>query len=84
MPNYDYRCDEHGEFEQQNKIDQRAKGVCPTCSEDCPKVILSAPALDGTAMANLGMPGALEKQGNDLYKRHTSVDQVHRLVEGRG
>lgn len=57
----------------------RKLACCPTCHHTCRQVILSAPALDNTAMANAGMPGAIEKQGNQMERRHKSVAQAHRL-----
>jgi putative FmdB family regulatory protein len=77
MPTYDYRCSTCGVFELNRPMVDRAKGACPTCSSDCPKVILTAPTLDNTAMANQGYPGAIEKQGNDLERRHRAVPQAH-------
>ena len=81
MPTYDLRCEEHGEEERICSIAERKEQKCSTCGKLMQRVLLSPPALDNTAMAYAGMPGAIEKQGNQLEKRHRSVDQRHRPAQ---
>ena len=76
MPTYDYRCPDHGDFEQQNRIADRAEGICPTCGSTCIKVILTAPVLDTEGMADIGMPSAFEKSGDRMTKRHQKAGQT--------
>ena len=82
MPTYDYKCEEHGYFEQVKKMAESAEGECPTCAAASKKVIRSAPCLDIEAMAKAGMPGAYEVVGDRITKRHKSVSQHHRAVVG--
>lgn len=77
MPRYSYRCDKHGDFEQVNRMADHDKGVCPTCQEPARQVILSAPSLDTEAMADIGMPGAFQKSGDRMTKRHLKAGQYH-------
>lgn len=77
MPLYDYKCPEHGYFEQKNSMDDRAKGVCPTCGAASKQVILSAPAPMIEAMADAGFPGAFHTSGDRLTKRHRKAGQYH-------
>lgn len=80
MPTYDYKCEDHGYFQAVNRMADHARAECPTCGETVRQVLRTPPALDNTAMANAGMPGAIEKQGNQMTKRHRSVSQAHRPV----
>lgn len=84
MPTYDFKCEEHGYEERFCKMAESKEQKCSTCGKPVKQVLLKPPMLDTTAMANVGMPGAIEKQGNQMEKRHTSVDQAHRFVESRG
>lgn len=84
MPTYDFRCDEHGYEERVCGMSQRKEQKCSTCQEIMTQVLLRPPSLDNTAMANCGMPGAIEKQGNEYVKRHQSVSQAHRPVARDG
>ena len=77
MPRYDYRCDDHGIFELQQRMKDHAKGVCPTCGSECKQVITSAPGLDTEAMADVGMPGAFHKSGDRMTKRHKQAGQYN-------
>ena len=74
---YDYKCEEHGYFELNQPVADHARGDCPTCGKSCKQVIRSAPALDVWGMAKVGMPGAHEKVGNDMEKRHKAAGQDH-------
>jgi putative FmdB family regulatory protein len=75
MPIYDYKCEEHGYFEQKNSMADRAKGVCPTCKSAAKQVILGAPKPLIEAMADAGCPGAFETSGNRMTKRHKEAGQ---------
>jgi len=77
MPTYDYRCAEHGHFELVQRIAEHAKGKCPTCGSECKQVLLTPPVLDTEAMADIGMPGAFDKSGDRMTKRHLSAGQYH-------
>jgi len=77
MPDYDYKCEEHGYFEQAHSIADRDKGVCPTCDGPAKKVMLSAPKLMVEAMADNGFPGALHTSGDRMTKRHQQAGQYH-------
>jgi len=81
MPTYDLLCEKHGDEERNCRIADRKEQKCSTCGEIMKQVLLTPPHLDGTAMASIGMPGAIEKQGNQMEKRHRNVDQAHRFVE---
>ena len=74
---YDYKCQEHGYFELRQAMADRARGDCPTCGESCPKVLVSPPNLDIWGMAKANFPGAHEKVGNDITKRHKQAGQSH-------
>lgn len=78
MPTYDFRCEEHGDEELICSVAGRKEQVCSTCGGPVKQVILTAPALDYTAMAWQGMPGAVFKQGDRMEKQHRSADQAHR------
>jgi len=82
MPTYDYRCDQHGDFEQTNRMVDHAKGTCPTCGETCRQVVkaVAKHGLDLEAMSRCGMPGAFETVGDRITKRHRSVPQAHKPV----
>jgi len=75
MPTYNYRCEAHGDFEQVNRMKDRAKGECPTCGSECSKVIKNAPPLMIEQMADAGCPGAFETSGNRMTKRHKAAGQ---------
>lgn len=77
MPTYQYKCSEHGYFEQQNSMKDHAKGNCPTCGSDSKQVILTAPAPMIEMMADAGFPGAFETSGNRLEKKHRAAGQYH-------
>jgi len=77
MPFYDYKCEEHGYFEQMNRIADRAEGDCPTCGSASKHVILTAPGLMVEAMADNGFPGAFHTSGDRLEKRHRNAGQDH-------
>ncbi len=81
MPTYSYRCTEHGDFQRVQRMKDHASAECPDCGTPCKQVILTAPSLDETAMANIGMPGAWEKQGDRIEKRHRAAGQHHRAAE---
>jgi len=75
MPLYDYKCSEHGYFEQKNRVADHAKGTCPTCGSESRQVILGAPSLDIEAMADIGMPSAFETSGDRMTERHRKAGQ---------
>lgn len=75
MPTYDYRCDEHGDFEQRNSMKDHAKGTCPTCGSESKQVIRSAPRPLIEAMADAGCPGAFMTSGDRMTKRHKQAGQ---------
>jgi putative FmdB family regulatory protein len=77
MPRYDYKCEEHGYFEQKNYMADHAKGVCPTCGKASKQVLRGAPTLDIEGMADAGCPGAFETSGNRMTKRHREAGQHH-------
>jgi putative FmdB family regulatory protein len=75
MPMYDYRCTEHGDFVQKNRMKDHAKGTCPTCGSDSKQVIKSAPRPLIEAMADAGCPGAFMTSGDRMTKRHRQAGQ---------
>lgn len=75
MPTYSYRCAEHGTFEHLQRMKDRSEASCPSCDNTCHQIITHAPGLDIEAMANVGMPGAWEKQGDRITKRHKDAGQ---------
>lgn len=77
MPTYNYRCDDHGVFELEQRMVNHAEGVCPTCETVCKQVLVSPPGLDLEAMAKAGMPGAYETVGDRITKRHRDAGQAH-------
>ena len=78
MPTYNYRCDLHGEFELHQKMVDHAVGTCPTCETECRQILLTPPTLDTEAMANMGMPGAFDKSGDRMTKRHLDAEQHYK------
>ena len=77
MPTYNYLCSEDGYFELAQRMDDHAKGTCPTCGDTCKQVLLTPPVLDTEAMADIGMPGAFNKSGDRMTKRHKEAGQEH-------
>lgn len=77
MPTYDYKCSEHGYFELKQSMSEHAEGECPHCGETCKQVLTRPPVLDIEAMADIGMPGAFEKSGDRMTKRHEEAGQDH-------
>lgn len=77
MPLYDYKCSEHGYFEQQKSIAEGDTGDCPTCGLPSKKVILRAPRPLIEAMADAGCPGAFMTSGDRIEKRHRQSGQYH-------
>ena len=77
MPTYDYKCSEHGYFEQLNSMANHAEGECPTCGKASKQVLLTAPPPMIEAMADAGFPGAFHTSGDRLEKRHRSAGQYH-------
>ena len=77
MPRYDYKCKEHGYFEQFNKIADRTEGLCPICQSRSIQVILSAPRPMIEMMADAGLPGAFMTSGDRMEKRHQKAGQDH-------
>ena len=75
MPTYSYRCPEDGTFEKVQRIIDHARAECPTCGEVVRQILTSAPGLDIEAMAKVGMPGAWEKVGDRITKRHIDAGQ---------
>jgi len=77
MPTYDYRCEEHGYFELQQRMADHAEGECPTCGTVCKQVVKSVAkhGLDLEAMSRVGMPGAYETVGDRITKRHRQAGQ---------
>ena len=43
MPLYQYRCEEHGQFDKIRKLSERDSAPCPECGKDSPKDGLTAP-----------------------------------------
>lgn len=76
MPMYDYKCKEHGYFEKKQQVRLHAWAHCLTCGTSCKQVLISPPGLDIEAMANAGMPGAYEMQGDRMTKRHAEADKA--------
>lgn len=83
MPTYDYKCEEHGYFAQENRMADHAKGVCPTCKEPAKQVILSAPRPLIEAMADAGLPGALHTSGDRMEKRHREAGAYHTATKAQ-
>ena len=77
MPLYDYKCSEHGYFEKKQSIKDHARAECPTCGSESPQVLTAPPILDTEAMADIGMPGAFEKSGDRMTKRHKEAGQYN-------
>jgi len=77
MPTYDYECAKHGYFEKAQSMSLHASADCPECGDTSPQVMLSAPCLDVEAMADIGMPGAMETSGNRLTRRHVQAGQSY-------
>lgn len=75
MPTYDYKCPHHGYFEARRLMEVRQTAGCPQCGVESKQVIRSAPNLDIGGMAKAGCPGAHEKVGNDMEKRHKAAGQ---------
>ena len=50
MPTYDYGCETCGPFSERRPMAEFAlPQPCPTCGDPAPRVVLSAPALGGSA-----------------------------------
>ena len=78
MPLYDFRCKEHGDFEQKQALsDHTGFHDCPTCGESSKQVLLKAPGLDVEGMADAGCPGAFFSSGDRMEKRHNKAGQAH-------
>lgn len=46
MPVYEYWCDEHGVFEAMRSMSAYDQpSTCPTCGENAPRVLMTAPSL---------------------------------------
>ena len=76
MPLYDYRCPEHGEFDERQKMADRKWAMCPQCWKPAPQVMIHAPNLDIEGMADAGCPGAFEFSGDRMTKRHIDADRA--------
>lgn len=75
---YDYRCEACGSFEEDKFVRaSEADDQTCLCGAKLTKLVC-APRLDIAGMAAAGCPGAYETVGNQLEKRHRSVDQHHR------
>lgn len=83
MPTYDYKCADHGYFESKRKMADHASAPCPDCGSQSKQVITKPPVLDQEAMADIGMPGAFEKSGDRLTKRHRDAGQAYVHPEHR-
>lgn len=77
MPRYDYKCEEHGYFEQWKPMSEHSTGQCPECDKETNQVLRSAPGLDIEGMADAGLPGAFSLSGDRMTKRHTRAGQEH-------
>lgn len=77
MPTYSYKCSEDGYFDLKQRMADHAEGVCPTCGSVCSQVLTVPPILDTEAMADCGMPGAFNKSGDRMTKRHQKAGQDH-------
>lgn len=75
MPTYDYKCDEHGYFEKQQRMIDHAEAKCPHCAATAPQVMTQPPGLDIEAMADIGMPGAFKVSGDRITKKHRDAGQ---------
>jgi putative FmdB family regulatory protein len=75
MPTYDYRCDEHGDFEAIQRMKDHARAFCPTCGSDSAQVVKTAPRPLIEKMADAGCPGAFETSGNRIAARHRKAGQ---------
>ena len=76
MPLYDYKCIVHGYFEKRQKVEYHASGNCPVCGTASGQVQVRPPSLDIEAMADIGMPGAIETSGDRMTKRHFDADRA--------
>ncbi len=76
MPRYDYKCPEHGYFECRQRVEDHAWAMCVKCTKPAKQVVLQAPGLDIEAMADCGMPGAFERSGDRMTKRHRDADKA--------
>jgi putative FmdB family regulatory protein len=83
MALYDYKCEEHGYFEQNNRMADHAKGVCPTCGSASKQVLLTAPRPLIEAMADAGCPGAFHTSGDRLEKQHREGGQYHTATKAQ-
>ena len=77
MPTYSYKCSKDGYFDLTQRMADHAEGVCPTCKSVCTQVLTTPPVLDTEAMADCGMPGAFNKSGDRMTKRHQKAGQDH-------
>ena len=77
MPTSDYRCTEHGHFELHQRMSEHASAECPNCGTPCKQVMTAPPGLDIEAMANLGMPGAMDLCEDRLCRRHIGAGQSY-------
>ena len=76
---YEHRC-ENGHVSTHYVRYEEKEQVCPEC-ETCATRIISAHKVDLYGLSKAGCPGAYERVGNDITRRHKSVDQHHRTVE---
>ena len=77
MPLYDFKCPEHGYFEEQQRLpDHTGFASCLICGQEVKQVQIKAPGLDIEAMADAGMPGAFETSGDRMTERHKSADRA--------
>jgi len=79
MPTYDYKCEQHGYFVCIQAMSEHRWAQCPECHKISQQVVRTPPVLDIEAMARVGMPGAFEKSGDRVTKRHIQAgqDYVH-------
>lgn len=77
MPIYEYRCPEHGVFEQIRPFSESDEtGTCPECEAECGRII-SLPAI---AQGDFGttprtVVGGLRKSPKSAYRMEKYVDE---------
>jgi len=76
MPLYDYRCKEHGDFEERQRVADHKWAQCPKCWKPAKQVLIDPPKLDIEGMADAGCPGAFELSGDRMTKRHLDADRA--------
>lgn len=91
MPVYDYKCSDHGIFNELAAMDESSKPqACPTCAKLCARVIMLAPEFLSMKQENRIAHSRNEKAMNEPvfstpeYRAEQKARRVHKHGKGCG